>query len=116
MHCCFVVAPSKQHVCWLQPSLPAPLAPAKEQSWLIESLLSPGMPVAKVASSLSSGPVHSGSKPSILPSWSSSMQFEHGAAVGTDLPENGASGKITPLLPLLEPSPVVPAASAPLPL
>src|SRR5688500_16762963 len=56
-------------------------------------MLSPGMPVENDASSSSSGPVHWMSKPSILPSPSSSMQFEHCGAVafGVQPPENGAS-------------------------
>jgi hypothetical protein len=59
------------------PSLPEPLSPSKKQSCLQASLLSPGMPVANEPSSLSAEPVHSASAPSIVPSWSSSMQFVH---------------------------------------
>src|SRR3569623_1049630 len=51
-HSAYVIAPSRQHTCWLQPSLPAPLMPSKKQSWLIASFLTPDMPVANASSSL----------------------------------------------------------------
>src|SRR5688572_15347408 len=52
-----------------------PLLPSKKQSCFLASLLSPGMPVAKLASSLSSGPAHCGSSPSMKLSPSSSSQL-----------------------------------------
>src|SRR3569833_3585168 len=94
-HSAFVIAPSRQHTCWLQQSLPAPLLPSKKQSWLIVSMLSPGMPVADGPSSLSNGPVHCGSKPSIRPSPSSSLQFEHCGQQGVKVPSNGDASKNT---------------------
>src|SRR5690606_3026553 len=60
-----------------QPSSPSPLLPSKKQSCSTGSTLSPGTPVAKLSSRSSSGPVHSGSAPSIRPSSSSSMQLLH---------------------------------------
>src|SRR5690606_14315649 len=42
-----------------------PLLPSKKQSCFFGSTLSPGMPVAKVSSSLSSGPAQWGSRPSM---------------------------------------------------
>src|SRR3569833_3529716 len=105
-HCAFVIAPSRQQTCWLQPSFPAPLLPSKKQSWLIVSMLSPGMPVANEPSSLSNGPVHSGSKPSIKPSPSSSLQFEHCGPPGVHVPAIGGASMKT-----IDPSPPVPASS-----
>src|SRR6185503_3544685 len=71
------VEPSAQQVCQRQPSSPAPLLPSKKQSCHLSSLLSPGMPVAKLDSSLSIDPVHSGSSPSVRLSPSSSSQLLH---------------------------------------
>jgi hypothetical protein len=68
--------PYRHSVLYWQPSLPLPEFPSKKQSWQ-KSTLSPGMPVANVASSASSGPVHSGSSASTSPSWSSSTQLVH---------------------------------------
>src|SRR5580765_4472666 len=61
----------------LQPSSPWPELPSKKQSCLHGSELSPGMPVAKLDSSLSSGLTHSGSARSIFPSMSLSMPSLH---------------------------------------
>src|SRR6185369_6096429 len=58
----------------------APELPSKKQSWWQDdrsSLLSPGIPVANVPSSLSQAPEHSGSAESILPSPSLSMPSVH---------------------------------------
>src|SRR4051812_47275730 len=60
-----------------QPSSPMPEFPSKKQSCLQASMLSPGMPVAKVPSSLSQGPEHSGSRLSIRPSLSLSIPSVH---------------------------------------
>src|SRR3954469_22416528 len=50
-----------------------PELPSKKQSCLQASMLSPEIPVAKVPSSLSQAPTHSGSAESILPSPSLSI-------------------------------------------
>src|SRR5262249_17945413 len=70
LQCC-PLGGSTQRVSHRQPSLPPPLSPSKKQSWTNGSWLSPGIPVAKLDSSLSNGPVHSGSAPSMR--WSPSL-------------------------------------------
>lgn len=68
------VFPYRQSVWYWQPSSSCPELPSKKQSWQ-RSMLSPGMPVANEPSSLSCGPLHSGSAASTKPSLSSSTQF-----------------------------------------
>lgn len=69
------------------------------------------MPVANVPSSLSSGPVHSGSKPSIRPSPSSSLPLSHAVVPVLELPALA----LPPALVELPPAVALPPAPVELP-
>src|SRR6186713_2995616 len=109
----------RQQVGRTQPSLPSPLSPSKKQSCRTGSMLSPGMPVAKLSSRSSSGPLHWISAPSMKSSPSSSSQLLHCGPSAVQSPPPPPPPPPSPppppppSFPALSPSPPPPSSSPP---
>src|SRR5262245_10029299 len=71
------------------------------------------MPVPNEPSSLSMGPVHSGSRPSMRPSLSSSRPLEHAQPAAPHTLVAPAEEPAAPLVPFVPPTEIVPPDEAP---